>query len=74
MAQPFEHNVRVFPPDAEEGDVGPMFVFEALGVSIIVRERQAEDGAIPFLHIESMTGKPLDVEVNNGGENRYGGG
>lgn len=70
-------SVQIFPPDAEAGDLGPMYVLDALGVSLLVRQRA--DGV--YVHIDrdaesappaGTDDLPLIVEVNNGGENVYG--
>lgn len=72
----YRHDVRVFPPDPTAGDLGPMFVLDALGVSALVRQR--EDGMYVHIDRDAATeapagteGQPLIVEVNNGGENTY---
>ncbi|MFG2076906.1 DNA-directed RNA polymerase subunit alpha C-terminal domain-containing protein [Nonomuraea maritima] len=66
--------VRVFDPDPDQGDVSPMYVMEALGVSMLVYVRK--DGSGTYVHVEDEgipEGRgPLLVEVNNSGENTYG--
>lgn len=65
--------LRVWEPDAAQNDRGRMYVLDALGVTLLVRER--EDGT--YVHVDDdgdthpFTG-PLLVEVNNGGEHAYG--
>lgn len=66
--------LRVWEPgvhgDEGERDLGRMYVLEALGVSLLVRERQ--DGTYVHVENEGVVREPLLVEVNNGGENAYG--
>lgn len=66
--------LRIWEPgvhgDDNERDLGRMFVLEALGVSLLVRERQ--DGTYVHVEDEGVIRKPLLVEVDNGGEHPYG--
>lgn len=62
--------LRVWEPDAMQNDRGRMYVLEALGTSLLVRER--EDGTYVHVENEGVVREPLLVEVNNGGENVYG--
>lgn len=66
--------LRVFA--ADDGDRGPMYVLDVLGVSALIRER---DGDV-YVHIETQdtTSEPPDraigvtYEVNNGGGHSIG--
>lgn len=67
--------LREWPPNRDEGDVGVMYVLDVLGLNIIVRER---DDSI-YVHVDgdSVTeatrpGLAIAVEVNNGGEAIHG--
>lgn len=71
-----EVELRAWPPDETAGDLGIMYVLEALGVSIIVRDR-ADGLYVHLCTVDAETPRrqphlPLVVEVNNGGENQYG--
>ncbi len=64
-------------PDPDLGDLGPMYVLDVLGVCVSIRDR--DDGL--YVHLDTTDTEsprlqpdlPLVVEVNNGGENHYGG-
>lgn len=62
--------VRVWESDTLQNDLGRMYVMDALGVSVLVRER--EDGTYVHIEDEGVVRKPLLVEVDNGGEHSYG--
>lgn len=67
--------VREWPPNTDEGDLGVMYVIDVLGVQITVRDRT--DGL--YVHVDVTDADrerldpelPLIVEVNNSGENEY---
>jgi hypothetical protein len=66
---------RLFAPDPEEGDPGPMYVLDALGVAVRVRQRP--DGDV-FVHVDDsdQTQAPagattLLVEVRTAGEQEH---
>jgi hypothetical protein len=66
-----EGELRVFEPDASQGDQGRMYVLDVLGVSLLIRQRADGtyvhvDGDATSEGIEGVT--TLLVEVNNGGE------
>lgn len=62
--------LRVWEPNPAEGDLGRMYVLEALGATLLVRERQ--DGTYVHVEDEGVIRAPLLVEVNNGGEQVHG--
>jgi hypothetical protein len=69
----FGAEIQWFPPD-EGMPHSPMFVMDALGLSILARQR--EDAS--YIHIDTMETAeapllPLAVEVDNGGEATYRG-
>jgi hypothetical protein len=66
--------VQMYPPDRAEGDLGPMYVLDALGVSVLVRERHGD----VYVHVDDDSAterpgdKPLTYEVNNSGQHTLG--
>jgi hypothetical protein len=64
--------LRVFEPDTSQGDLGPMYVLDVLGVSLLIRQRA--DGV--YVHLDGdatshAVSSTLLVEVNNGGESEH---
>jgi hypothetical protein len=64
--------LRVFAPDTSQGDLGPMYVLDVLGITVLLRQRA--DGV--YVHLDGdatsdAVSSTLLVEVNNGGEQEH---
>jgi hypothetical protein len=74
-----EGELRVFQPEPEAGDLGPMYVLDVLGVSLLIRQRA--DGMYVHIDGDAISDPPtgsveggtttLLVDVNNGGEQEH---